>query len=318
MRRACLAALAGLLLLAGPAAADVVLDDVLPQGPQRVRPTHLTVDLGPFRACGYSRVEVEPGDTLYGIARTHLGDGKRWPEIAQLQDLEPAALGVGQTILLPPQEAPSGGADLPWYDFFLWAPSDPAPPIPFVPGEPYPTEGGGDGGYVVLAVEHAHLSEFLRAVRTQQDTASHVRAVVAKPWVAASEAIALPRARPASGTAAVFSTRATVTAIADGVVALDVIPPETISSPTLPAGELPPPDPYVADAPPTPDATEEGRPTEQTAPTPPLAASAPPAGEDARKRANPYLVAGLILAIALAAFLAIRHVSRTRNEEAPV
>jgi LysM repeat protein len=45
---------------------------------------------------------VKKGDTLYGIARTHYGDGKQWQKIAAAnQGLSPTSLKVGQTITLP-------------------------------------------------------------------------------------------------------------------------------------------------------------------------------------------------------------------------
>jgi nucleoid-associated protein YgaU len=45
---------------------------------------------------------VKKGDTLYGIARTHYGDGKQWQKIATANPgVSPATLKVGQTITLP-------------------------------------------------------------------------------------------------------------------------------------------------------------------------------------------------------------------------
>jgi 5'-nucleotidase len=45
---------------------------------------------------------VKKGDTLYGIARTHYGDGKQWRKIAEANPgLSPSSLKVGQTITLP-------------------------------------------------------------------------------------------------------------------------------------------------------------------------------------------------------------------------
>jgi nucleoid-associated protein YgaU len=45
---------------------------------------------------------VRKGDTLYGIARTHYGDGKKWQQIASANPgLSPSSLKVGQTITLP-------------------------------------------------------------------------------------------------------------------------------------------------------------------------------------------------------------------------
>lgn len=45
---------------------------------------------------------VKAGDTLWAIAVRELGDGKRWPEIAKLNDVrDPRALQIGQTLRLP-------------------------------------------------------------------------------------------------------------------------------------------------------------------------------------------------------------------------
>jgi nucleoid-associated protein YgaU len=45
---------------------------------------------------------VQKGDTLWSIAQRHLGNGKRWREIVELNPgLEPSKLRVGQVIILP-------------------------------------------------------------------------------------------------------------------------------------------------------------------------------------------------------------------------
>jgi 5'-nucleotidase len=45
---------------------------------------------------------VKKGDTLWQIAASHYGDGKKWREIASANPgLTPSALRVGQTIELP-------------------------------------------------------------------------------------------------------------------------------------------------------------------------------------------------------------------------
>ncbi len=46
--------------------------------------------------------KVKKGDTLFGIARTHYGDGKQWTKIAAANPgLSPQSLKVGQTINVP-------------------------------------------------------------------------------------------------------------------------------------------------------------------------------------------------------------------------
>jgi 5'-nucleotidase len=45
---------------------------------------------------------VKPGDTLWKIAATHYGDGRKWKQIADANNgLDPSKLRVGQTITLP-------------------------------------------------------------------------------------------------------------------------------------------------------------------------------------------------------------------------
>jgi len=49
-----------------------------------------------------SRYLVRKGDTLFGIARTRYGDGKRWQQIASANPgLTPATLQAGATIVVP-------------------------------------------------------------------------------------------------------------------------------------------------------------------------------------------------------------------------
>jgi 5'-nucleotidase/UDP-sugar diphosphatase len=46
--------------------------------------------------------EIKPGDTLWKIAATHYGDGRKWKQIADANPgLEPSKLRIGQTITLP-------------------------------------------------------------------------------------------------------------------------------------------------------------------------------------------------------------------------
>ena len=46
--------------------------------------------------------KVKKGDTLFGIARSKYGDGKKWMQIASANPgLSPQSLKIGQTIVLP-------------------------------------------------------------------------------------------------------------------------------------------------------------------------------------------------------------------------
>ena len=54
------------------------------------------------RANAGTRYQVQKGDTLFGIARTRYGDGKRWQQIASANPgLTPATLQAGATIVVP-------------------------------------------------------------------------------------------------------------------------------------------------------------------------------------------------------------------------
>ena len=49
-----------------------------------------------------STYTVQKGDTLYGIAKAHYGDGKQWTKIvAANPGLDAAHLSVGRKIVLP-------------------------------------------------------------------------------------------------------------------------------------------------------------------------------------------------------------------------
>jgi len=51
---------------------------------------------------GHRQYTVRGGDTLWALAGQFLGDYRRWPEIAQLNNVrDPRTLQIGQTLLLP-------------------------------------------------------------------------------------------------------------------------------------------------------------------------------------------------------------------------
>jgi 5'-nucleotidase len=53
-------------------------------------------------AAAGSRYHVQKGDTLFGIARSRYGDGKRWQQIASANPgLTPTTLQAGATIVVP-------------------------------------------------------------------------------------------------------------------------------------------------------------------------------------------------------------------------
>ena len=49
-------------------------------------------------------ITIQKGDSLYALSRKHLGSGKRWREIAQINGLSDAdvkRLSVGRVLKLP-------------------------------------------------------------------------------------------------------------------------------------------------------------------------------------------------------------------------
>lgn len=55
-----------------------------------------------IKPAGPTRHTVAPGETLYAIARQHLGDGSRWRDLIDANPgLSPDALAVGQVIRVP-------------------------------------------------------------------------------------------------------------------------------------------------------------------------------------------------------------------------
>ena len=54
------------------------------------------------RAALHGGYRVRKGDTLFRIAKSHYGDGKKWKQIAMANPgLTPSTLKVGQTIVVP-------------------------------------------------------------------------------------------------------------------------------------------------------------------------------------------------------------------------
>ena len=86
-----------------PAQAQPVYDST-PMVASAVTPAYSTNSVGISQTGGLGGGSyiVKKGDTLYGIARSHYGDGKKWQQIASANPgLSPSSLKVGQTITLP-------------------------------------------------------------------------------------------------------------------------------------------------------------------------------------------------------------------------
>ena len=65
-----------------------------PPATERTTPTEIQTDSRQYT--------IQKGDTLWSIAKTMLGDGKRYKEIVELNPgLEPTKLPIGKTIQLP-------------------------------------------------------------------------------------------------------------------------------------------------------------------------------------------------------------------------
>jgi 5'-nucleotidase len=86
-----------------PAPAQPVYDST-PVIASAMTPAYSTNSVGSSQtgSLGGGSYVVKKGDTLYGIARTHYGDGRKWQQIASANPgLSPSSLKVGQTITLP-------------------------------------------------------------------------------------------------------------------------------------------------------------------------------------------------------------------------
>jgi 5'-nucleotidase len=85
---------------AGPSATAAPIQPVYDSAPPMTSVTP-AYNSGSGFAGGGSYV-VKKGDTLYGIARAHYGDGKQWQKImAANPGVSPSSLKVGQTLTLP-------------------------------------------------------------------------------------------------------------------------------------------------------------------------------------------------------------------------
>ena len=63
----------------------------------------------PVLTPGPAKVTVRPGDSLWALAKSHLGSGQRWPEILQLnrdQIKDPDLIEPGWRLRLPPPPGP--------------------------------------------------------------------------------------------------------------------------------------------------------------------------------------------------------------------
>ena len=53
-------------------------------------------------------VTLGKGDTLYGLAKQHLGDGSKWREIADANNIkDPTKLAIGEKIKIPAKRVPA-------------------------------------------------------------------------------------------------------------------------------------------------------------------------------------------------------------------
>jgi 5'-nucleotidase/UDP-sugar diphosphatase len=81
-----------------PAPAPMAYSAPAPMAPDPA----LTTSTPVASAASANNYTVKKGDTLWQIAASHYGDGKKWREIASANPgLTPSALRVGQTIELP-------------------------------------------------------------------------------------------------------------------------------------------------------------------------------------------------------------------------
>jgi nucleoid-associated protein YgaU len=77
--------------------------NVAPMAPmQTAAPDPATGTINAAVAPASNTYTIKHGDTLWSIAASHYGDGKKWKQIADANPgISPSALRVGQTITLP-------------------------------------------------------------------------------------------------------------------------------------------------------------------------------------------------------------------------
>jgi nucleoid-associated protein YgaU len=85
---------------AGPVSGEAYAPPVDNPSPD-VTATPSTPAMSALPASG-NTYQIKPGDTLWKIAASHYGDGKKWKEIVDANPgLDPTKLRIGQTITLP-------------------------------------------------------------------------------------------------------------------------------------------------------------------------------------------------------------------------
>lgn len=93
---------------------SVVLADVVIPGRKKVR-RDCVIDLGAYADKAVRTHEVQPGDTISGLAEQQLGSTARQKEILALNPgLTPEGLKAGASILMPPRSADASE----WWHFF--------------------------------------------------------------------------------------------------------------------------------------------------------------------------------------------------------
>ena len=197
-------------------------------------------------------VVVEPGDTLIGLARTHLGDGGRWREIFDLNRDRPQPGGghlktpgvvrAGWTLQLPAGAHGTG------------QPSSPHPgpeaPAPYLPGAPVVVEPGDtlwDLSHDRLAAAGASHDDAGVVVYLDDVIAANAAVVVDPDVIVAGQHVELPVIGtppiqvpvPAAAPAPAAPDRVPPAVTAPASLQVAPAAPETTPEPRAPAGEVP-------------------------------------------------------------------------------